>query len=277
MGDGNTRLLPIRGGTTARAAPPTTTMTDRIDLDDIDTEEEPTDEPNRGDWFWRGEGDPDTEPDDPFGTAGTRAARSDADPTSGAWGDGGDDGDDDTHAATPRVPREADDKPVGIPIEGGGAGGAHAGDREPVEGGVPNEDADGSPQPTTGAAPHGEEPDDMTMALTYRAAQRLAHPASAFSDAGAWADWVGIVGRVGTPVINRFQRQNGVDADFFSGTEETPGERLAQVGPRSMFYAKRMVVVGVAGEDERVAAEADWEFVPLEEAAEKAGWTLDVE
>jgi hypothetical protein len=251
-------------------------MTDRIDLDDIDTDDgESDDQPNRGDWFWRGEGDPDAEPDDPFGTAGGRADDAAADPTSGAWDGDGDDGE--THAATPRVPRQSDDKPVGIPIEGGGAGGTHAGDRDPVEGGVPNDDADESPQPTTGAAPHGEDADDMTMALTYEAAQRLAHPASAFSDAGAWADWVGIVGRVGTPVINRFQRQNGVDADFFSGTEETPGERLAQVGPRSMFYAKRMVVVGIAGEDERVAAEADWEFVPLEEAAEKAGWTLDVE
>lgn len=248
-------------------------MTDRIDLDDIETgDEEPDDEPNRGDWFWRGEGDPAAEPDDPFGGE-------DAGGTSGTGigGDEGDEGDGDrTHAATPRVPRESDDKPVGIPIEGGGAGSSPAGDRAAVEGGVPDED-DSASRGATGAAPHGEDPDDMTMALTYRAAQRLAHPASAFADAGSWADWIGIVGRVGTPVINRFQRQNGVDADFFSGTEQAPGERLAEVGPRSMFYAKRMVVVGVAGEDERVAAEADWEFVPLEEAAEKAEWTLDVE
>jgi len=115
----------------------------------------------------------------------------------------------------------------------------------------------------------------MTMALTYRAARRLARPASAFTDADAWADWVGIVGRVETPVINRFQRDHGVDADFFSGTGTAPGERLAEIGPRSMFYAERMVVVGVEGEDERVAAAADWEFVPLAEAAEKADWALD--
>jgi hypothetical protein len=34
-----------------------------------------------------------------------------------------------------------------------------------------------------------------------------------------------------------------------------------------------MVVVGVPGE-EGVAERADWEFVPLPEAAEGAGWTL---
>lgn len=245
-------------------------MTDRIDLDDVDTDDgEPADEPNRGDWFWRGEGTPDAEPDDPFGTERARKA---AGTTEGGDGDDGRD----THAATPRVPRQGDDRPVGIPIEGGGAGSSPAGDRAAVEGGVPD-DEDDTQREATGAAPHGEDPDEMTMAVTYRAAKRLAHPASAFADAGAWADWIGIVGRVDTPVINRFQRQHGVDADFFSGTGTDPGERLAEIGARSMFYAKRMVVVGVAGEDERVAAAADWEFVPLDEAAEKAGWTLDAE
>jgi hypothetical protein len=264
-------------------------MTDRIDLDDIDVDDddEPDDGPNRGDWFWRGEGDPAEEPDDPFVTS--EAGRADLD---GAWGgDGGsvdadadgvdadadaDTDPDDGHTPTPHVPRQGDDKPVGIPIEGGGAGSSPAGDREAPEGGVPEEDAQAT-RGATGAAPHGEDPDDMTMALTYRAARRLTYPASAFTDAGAWADWVGIVGRVDTPVINRFQREHGVDADFFSGTGTGPGERLAEIGPRSMFYAERMVVVGIEGEDERVAAEADWEFVPLTEAAEKADWTLDEE
>jgi hypothetical protein len=253
-------------------------MTDRIDLDDIDTdEEEPDDEPNRGDWFWRDEGDPADEPDDPFGSRSVREATADA----GVDDPAATEGDDPDHAATPRVPRQGDDKPVGIPIEGGGAGSSPAADRPAAEGGVPEDDDGGTAaeprREATGAAPHGEDADDMTMALTYRAATRLTHPASAFADAEGWADWIGIVGRVETPVINRFQRQNGVDADFFSGTGTGPGERLAEIGPRSMFYAKRMVVVGVEGEDERVAAEADWEFVPLTEAAEKADWALDEE
>lgn len=248
----------------------TASMTDRIDLDDIDTDDgEPDEEPNRGDWFWRGDGDPADEPDDPFGTQRVREATAD-----GASDDDTDGG----HAATPRVPRQGDDKPVGIPVEGGGAGSSPASDRAAVEGGVPDDgETSDDHRDATGAAPHGEDADDMTMALTYKAARRLSHPASAFADAGSWADWIGIVGHVDTPVINRFQRQNGVDADFFSGTGTGPGERLAEVGPRSMFYAERMVVVGVAGEDERVAAEADWEFVPLSEAAEKAGWELNEE
>ncbi|MFB6195990.1 MAG: hypothetical protein ABEI80_07440 [Haloplanus sp.] len=246
-------------------------MTDRIDLDDIDPGEEPDDEPNRGDWFWQGEGDPADEPDDPFGTAAERAGDDDADES-----DDPNEGDDGSRPGVPRVPREGDDKPVGIPVEGGGGGSTPAGDRAAVEGGVPDDEtADATDRAATGAAPHGESPDDMTMALTYRAARRLDSPAAAFADAGRWADWIGIVGRVESPVINRFQREHGVDADFFSGTGTDPGDRLAEIGPRSMFYADRMVVVGVAGEDERVAAAADWEFVPLAEAAEKAGWDLD--
>ncbi|MFB6101440.1 MAG: hypothetical protein ABEJ73_02630 [Haloplanus sp.] len=246
-------------------------MTDRIDLDDIDTDgEAPDDEPNRGDWFWRGDGDPAEEPDDPFGT---RTERSGESTTASSESD---ERARTEHRATPRVPRQADDKPVGIPIEGGGAGSSPAGDRAAVEGGVPDE-TDEADRATTGAAPHGEDADDMTMALTYRAAKRLATPSAAFADAGTWADWIGIVGRVETPIIHRFQREHGVDADFFSGTGTGPGERLAEIGPRSMFYAERMVVVGVAGEDERVAAAADWEFVPLTEAAEKAGWELSEE
>lgn len=272
MGTGNVVLVPIGGAEerTPRRRPVRgagdagDTMTDRIDLDEIDTdEEEPDERPNRGDWFWQGEGDPTEEPDEGFTTADTTDADEDDDA-----GDG--------HAATPRVPRQGDDKPVGIPIEGGGAGSSPAGAREAVEGGVPD-GTDEERRPTTGAAPHGEDADDMTMAMTYRAAKRLTHPASAFADAEGWADWIGIVGRVETPVINRFQRDHGVDADFFSGTGTDPGERLTEIGPRSMFYADRMVVVGVEGADERVAAEAGWEFVPLREAAEKADWTLDGE
>ncbi|MFC7177772.1 hypothetical protein [Halosegnis marinus] len=72
-------------------------MTDSIDLDDIDVQdddEEP--EANPGDWLWKGDGDPDEEPED--GEAGLTGA--------------------DIGDATPRVPRDTDGKPVGIPKEG---------------------------------------------------------------------------------------------------------------------------------------------------------------
>lgn len=238
-------------------------MTDRFDLDEIETGDEDEgegEEPNRGDWFWRGDEDDVDEADS------VRAESSPADDEpSGADADTGADAD---PTPAPRVPRETDGKPVGVPVEGGGAGA-----------GATDADPDGSaPRPlgeSEAEGPHGGGPDEMTLAFTYDAAKRLADPGLVFASAREWADWIGIVGDVPAHVVTKFQRENGVDADFFNGTGTDPGERLAEVDRTSMFFAERMVVVGIEGSDEPIAAEADWEFVPLATAAEKAGWELD--
>jgi len=242
-------------------------MTDRIDLDELAEESDgEADQPNRGDWFWRDEGDPADEPAD----ADTDDSAPDVAPSDSAAG--GPDG------PVPHVPRENQNRPVGIPTEGGGAGGASAKDRQ-REDEPPDEAPTETPPPgraetgATGGGPHGGGVDDMTMALTYRAARRLADPAAALADASRWADWLGIVGEVEAHVINKFQRDHGVDVDFFNGSGTGPGERLADIDEHSMFFAERMVVVGLDGEGD-VAAAAGWEFVPLPEAAAKADWEL---
>ncbi|MFC7177771.1 DUF7124 domain-containing protein [Halosegnis marinus] len=122
------------------------------------------------------------------------------------------------------------------------------------------------------SGPHGGDADEMTLAFTYRAAKALADPAAATTDAARWSDWVGIVGDVPTHVLNKFQREHVIDLDFFNGSGTRPTERLAEIGPSSMFYAERMVLVGLA--DEAGMEPEGWEFRPLEEAAEKAGWAL---
>ncbi|PSQ00018.1 hypothetical protein BRC94_06125 [Halobacteriales archaeon QS_5_70_17] len=294
-------------------------MTDSIDLDDIEAEsEEPTeDDRNRGDWFWRGEGDPEDEPagdtgdvgpgsDGPTGPTGP-GLETETDADADAEADGSDDASD-AGGAIPRVPRENEDRPVGIPVESGGAGGAdarRAGERDRertldpdadhVESESGNGNGNGSgdaaataprtPEaepgdagesgdaPATASGPHGGGVDDRTQAFTYRSLRRLEHLHTALADAESWSDWVGVVGDVPAHVINKFQRENQVDVDFFNGAGAGPGERLAEIGPSSMFYAERMVLVGL--EDEAWMAEvAGWEFVPLAEAAEAAGWEL---
>ncbi|MDZ5810618.1 hypothetical protein U4E84_04565 [Halorubrum sp. AD140] len=215
-------------------------MTDRIDLDDIDTDDDEGSEANYGDWLWRGEGSPDEEPDPPTWAT----AEADAD------------------GPVPRVPREDEDKPAGVPVDRGGSGaGATVGD-------APD---DARPM---ASGPHGGGIDDMTMALTYGAVSALADPQLVVVSAREWVDWVGVVGDVSAPAITKLQRENGIDADFFNGTGTGPAERLTDIGETSMFYAERLVVVGIA-EDEWIAEEAGWEFVPLETAAEKAGWDLE--
>lgn len=239
-------------------------MTDRIDLDDVETEKPPAERPNRGDWFWRGEGDIEAEaqPADAGEAASLDADAADA---------GG--GSDRATNRVPHVPRETKDLPVGIPKESGGAGaGPGDADGPPEDGGV-DDGSDGSAEAPEASGPHGGDADDMTLALTYEAARRLSDPGYAFADASGWSDWIGIVGDVPAHVITKFQREHGVDADFFNGTGMGPRERLADVGPRSMFYAERFVLVGCEGEAD--LAPDDWEFLPLEGAAENAGWGLE--
>ncbi|WP_240147446.1 MULTISPECIES: hypothetical protein [Halorussus] len=262
-------------------------MTDRIDLDERDAgDDEDEDGPNPGDWFWRGTSDP---AEEPATASDGRTASETHDDTGDAAVDSGDptneipdsesETPDSTSAPTgdpiPRVPRENDDRPAGIPVESGGsgtgAGAADAGDGDERSA----SDAGGDSEQSTATGPHGGGADDMTLAFTYQAATRLANFGAAAADADGWADWVGVVGRVPAHVLNKFQRDRNVDLDFFNGSARGPGERLADVDRHSMFYAERMVVVGVEGEDEAIADEADWEFVPLAEAAEKADWGLD--
>jgi len=301
-------------------------MTDSIDLDDIDVQDDEGEAgPNRGDWLWRAEGAPDGEPAD------------DDDGLTGA----------DIGDKTPRVPSETDGKPVGIPTDSGGAGsGAGAGVGEtstsaepdpdgpsergdpntPGEGGDPSTPSDGAdtapassetevwdvdegavsdsaqageaggsgpvgtaatdatvagtassggvsgPVASGGSegGPHGGDADEMTLAFTYRAARALDDPTAAYGDAKQWSDWLGIVGDVPSHALNKFQRRHTIDLDFFNGAGTRPSERLAEIGPSSMFYADRLVLVGLP--DEAGMEPAGWEFRPLPEAAEKAGW-----
>jgi hypothetical protein len=244
-------------------------MTDQIDLDDLDVQDD-EETPNRGDWFWSGEGEPEDEPE----PAGGGAASVQPDDATDASADTDSESTDSPGQPVPHVPRENKDKPVGIPTDSGGAGGAAATDTDPASN-VAGDPAAGE-ESVEASGPHGGGIDDMTMAVTYDAARQFADPQRVFQEARGWADWVGIVGDVDAFVINKFQRDHGIDADFFSGAGQEPAERLADIDEHSMFYAERMVLVG-RPDDEPIAERTGWEFVPLADAAEKADWDLDGE
>jgi hypothetical protein len=249
-------------------------VTDSIDLDEMDVgeDEAETEQPNHGDWLWRGEGDPDEEADPQWDASRSAASAEAADESDRSTPR---DANEPTEASaeepaderrTPKVPG-APDGPVGVPETRGGAGGGKSSSN-----GQPQEAA-ADPDRTTS---HGEagDADEMTLALTYEAINRLEDPQVVIADARGWADWIGIVGKVSTPAIRKFQRDERIDLDFFGGSETGPAQRLADITPESMFYAERMVVVG-AKNDERIAETAGWEFIPLETAAEKAGWNVE--
>ncbi|WP_331235244.1 DUF7124 domain-containing protein [Natronorarus salvus] len=267
-------------------------MADSIDLDEMDVEEpDEESEANHGDWLWRGEGDPEDEPEPVWSSSEREPA--DEGPEEPIDGPGGgtdeagetsddgaetqeDEGPEDTSETSgsgpesserppgiPRIPTG----PVGLPAEQGGAGaGSSSGGDSAAE---PSESTSSSADDTGAAS-------EMTLAITYEALNRLSDPRFVIADARGWADWIGVVGKVSTPAIKGFQRREGLEIDFFGGSEDGPERRLADVTPETMFYAERMVLVGAVS-DEPIAEAAGWEFVPLAEAAEKAGWTIEHE
>ncbi|WP_265111921.1 DUF7124 domain-containing protein [Halosolutus halophilus] len=247
-------------------------MTDRIDLDDVETESDEDDEPdgNDGNWIWRDDGGADPEPDAASSRRSTAADRGRDREESADDAAGTAESVDPSDAPAPHVPKTGDRMPAGIPAAGS------SGDESRSTG-----ERAGGADPSTPRAmgtdeasgPHGGGADDMTMAITYDAVRKLERPDRVFAGA-TWADWIGIVGDVPAHVIQKFQRDRGIDADFFNGTGTAPAERLAEIDRNSMFYADRLVVVGLEGEDEPIAENADWEFVPFAEAAAKADWNL---
>lgn len=260
-------------------------MTDRIDLDERTDESTtgPDQDGHPDDWIWRDDQAPPTA--DASERSSEAAPSTPADePSPSAAGESPDPSPESDTAPTerdtrsiPHVPHPDKGKPAGIPVEGGGSGGG-TGTSTPSN---TDADADANTAESPGAAddqsasgPHGRGADEMTMAFTFDAIQRVSNPAAVVADASRWTDWLGIVGDVDAHVINKFQRDHGLDLDFFNGTGTGPGDRLAEIDPHSMFFADRMVVVGVAGQDDHVADAVDWEFVPLETAAAEADWEL---
>jgi len=274
-------------------------MTDRIDLDERidDTTEAQEQDGHPDDWIWRDDGaaPADATPPTDDGTDSRSASPADSttdgqppNPTAGETADSSAAKDADTTdessergaRSIPHVPHPDKGKPAGIPVERGGSGGGTGTNTRSNSdsgggGGMESNGAEGeSAGDQAASGPHGGGADDMTMAFTFEAIQRVANPVAVLADAGRWTDWIGIVGDVDAHVLNKFQRDHGLDVDFFNGTGTGPGERLAEIGPHSMFFADRMVVVGIDGEDEHIADAAGWEFVPLGTAAGEADWAL---
>ncbi|MFB6270073.1 MAG: hypothetical protein ABEH83_09025, partial [Halobacterium sp.] len=236
---------------------------------------------NDGDWLWRDDDADDIEGDLDAGASST----TNGSPAPGG-GDADAEGDESASASAgdsqgtriPHVPKEGSDSPAGIPKDrGGSGGGATSGEggttTERGEHGEQSQAADAGTE-RRASGPHGGGVDEMATAYTYEAVQRLDDPRIALAETNEWSDWVGLVGDVPAHAINSFLREHQLDIDFFNGSGDGPAERLAAIDEHSMFYSERMVVVGTEGE-EWIAEDADWEFVALSDAAEKAGWAFE--
>ncbi|MFC6725940.1 hypothetical protein ACFQE1_16525 [Halobium palmae] len=112
---------------------------------------------------------------------------------------------------------------------------------------------------------------DMTLAFELAALQALAEPDSVFNDARQWTKYVGVVSEKPTYVVTNFTRKNRIRQDFFSGPR---GVEESLVNVKRQFDTDRHVFVGTNDEDREVAETSEWEYLPVEQAAEAAGWDL---
>jgi hypothetical protein len=117
----------------------------------------------------------------------------------------------------------------------------------------------------------GDRSGTMTLAFELDALKALADPTAVFSDTRQWTKYVGVVSEQPTYVVTNYTRKHRVRQDFFSGPRGVV-ESLENV--KRQFDTDRHVFVGTSEEDREAAEETGWEFLPIERAADAAGWTL---
>lgn len=113
--------------------------------------------------------------------------------------------------------------------------------------------------------------DDMTLAFDLAALENLAHPDTVFTEARRFSQYTGVVSEHPTYVITNFTRKHRIAQDFFSGPND-PVESLENI--MEQFDTERYVYVGTSEDHRELAVEADWEYLPVEEAADAADWEL---
>jgi hypothetical protein len=118
---------------------------------------------------------------------------------------------------------------------------------------------------------NGGSSGEMTLAFELAALQSLAEPDAVFQDARRWSAYVGVVSDEPTYVVTNFTRKNRIRQDFFSGPRGKD-ESLASV--KEQFDTERHVFLGTGEADRELAGAVGWEYLPVEDAAEKAGWEL---
>ncbi|WP_254863742.1 DUF7124 domain-containing protein [Halovivax gelatinilyticus] len=112
---------------------------------------------------------------------------------------------------------------------------------------------------------------DMTLAFELAALEELAYPERVFEDARTWSTYVGVVSEKPTYVVTNFTRKNRIRQDFFSGPR---GKKESLESVKDQFATERQVFIGTTDEDEALADEVGWEYLPVEEAAEAADWVI---
>lgn len=113
--------------------------------------------------------------------------------------------------------------------------------------------------------------EEMTLVIDLSALNRLGDPAEAVAAAHKWSENVGLVSDRSADAVREAVDSKNVECDFVSAKDEKTGS-LAAV--RQRFPTERHVFIGTSDDDRQTAEALGWEYLPVEEAAEKAEWPL---
>lgn len=111
---------------------------------------------------------------------------------------------------------------------------------------------------------------EMTLVIDFAALRRLSDPAAAVDNARRWSAGVGVVGE-DYEALTAFLEREGVEPNFVAGERGLVGGLTAV---RQRVTTDRHVFVGTTDEARSNAAAVGWEYIDVEEAAEKAEWGL---
>lgn len=114
---------------------------------------------------------------------------------------------------------------------------------------------------------------EMTLAFDVRALDEYLDPRAVVDDASRWSRHVGIIG-TDQAAVARYVERYDLRQDFELGSLD---RRSVLSKLRWEANTLRFVFVGSTATDRKLADHVGWEYLPVEEAAAKTGWTLEAD
>lgn len=111
---------------------------------------------------------------------------------------------------------------------------------------------------------------EMTLAFELSALKAFTRPRRVFEDARRWSRYVGAVGD-DPEAVESYVRRCGLRQDFEIGSLPKQSV-LSQL--KWEADTDRHVYVGTDDEHRELADYVNWEYFPVEQVADAAGWTL---
>lgn len=121
-----------------------------------------------------------------------------------------------------------------------------------------------------------DDAERITLAFELAALERLADPAGVIRDTMGWTSHLGIISDEPTHLVRKRARDYGFNPDFLPGPRSRH-ESLPKVKGQPEHDADRYILVAAHDDIEDAAERHGWEYRPVTEAAETAGWVLATE